>query len=183
MRRQKGTSVRGPLVIVGAALLLVLGVAWLALGSGDNVGPTPDGTERVSAASGRHLLKLDVERAVAREAVEGADYIVAPKVTPWYANELCFSVVNKDGDSIFGCGHASEMLENGSLFVEHGPSGTRVWAFTPSETERVTAGGRTLATPNGRFFSAIVPEGTESLTITGPAGSRAMRVPSRPTAH
>lgn len=171
--------VRAMACAIGACAALAAGGTWLAAGADGPKAATVPQSKAIAPTSKNPFL-LDHERAVARENVDGTEYVIAPLVGDNDPGRLCFSVMRPDGFQSAGCGRAGDLTRSAVLFVQHSPESTRVWAYVPNGAAMVVGGGRVIADDTSRFFSAIVPEGVEKLAVTSASGESTLRVPPRP---
>lgn len=171
---RRGLGVRWGSMLLGG-LAIVLAGSWLALGT-PGLDSTGEEVPPVKPASTGHPFPLALDQALARDNVDGVDYIVAPKANPEFPDQLCLSVLVNDGNWLFGCSPAEQVKREGMAFSEAGPAGTRIWAYSPILADSVSAGGVVVARPGSHFFSAAIPSDIATVSVTGPDGTRPLRV-------
>lgn len=176
MKRRLAVASVGAVAVISG---IVAGGALVAAGATSEPPAAPPG----APSSQGPPFPLDMARAIAQGTVGTAQFVVAPKEGASGVGELCFSVVMSKS-WLFGCSDADQMASEGMIYVEHSPSTTHVWGFSPYDAVSVSAGAAVVATPNGRFFDADVPEGTTRVTLEKRDGTTTtMRVAPRPSAE
>jgi hypothetical protein len=91
---------------------------------------------------------------------------------------VCFVVKRSDG-AASACGTAQTADTKGLAFAQGDANGTiKMWAVTPAGFTSAQVANQAVSVTN-RFFTADVPAGVKTVTLTGPSGQLALDVPGR----